>query len=144
MALYINFCIITFFPIILAFSKPNPNLPLTPRSAQDNFFGLENHLLTWGNFAILSGGLIAGFFYLTGSSGYITNPDPYFKIGGGFNPDCQLVTAMFLLTAFPQITTAILVYKSHPWKQPIYKNIVLMIVISVNYAIMTVFFAANK
>lgn len=144
MALYLNFFMITTLPIISAFSKPDPNRPLTPRSVQDNFFGLENHLLTWGNILILASGLLGGFFYTTGRSDYITNSDPFYIFGVGYHPDCQLVTSMFLLMGIPLATTSVLVYKSHPWKNTIYKNIVLTIVIIVNIIIMIVFYAANN
>lgn len=89
-------------------------------------------------------GLVGGYFCVTRDSGYIPNPKPEFILGVGYYPDCQLVTAMFLLMGVPLTTIAILVYKSHPWKNPIYRNIVLMIMLCLNLIIMAVFYVGNK
>jgi hypothetical protein len=48
------------------------------------------------------------------------------------------------LLGFPLTTVAILVYKSDPWKNPIYRNIVLVIMFVVNFIIMTVFYVGNN
>jgi len=144
MALYLNLFMIATLPIISAFSKPNPDKPLTSLSANDNFIGLENHLLTWGNVIILISGVVSGFQFIVNQPDYITNPSPYFPLGGGYNPECQLVTSMFLMMGLPLATTAILVYKSSPWKNPIYRNYVLSIVIGVNILIVLVFFGGNN
>lgn len=73
MALFLNFFMITTLPIISAYSKTDNTKPLTRHCVKDNFFGLENHLLTWGNILILISGLIGGFFYIRGRSDYIPN-----------------------------------------------------------------------
>ena len=54
------------------------------------------------------------------------------------------MTAIFLLLGFPLNSVAIVVYKSEPWKNPIYKNIVLMVMIVVNFIIMAVFYIGNS
>ncbi len=51
---------------------------------------------------------------------------------------------MFLLVGLPLTTTAILVYRSDPWKNPFYRNIVFAIMLALNIVIMTVFYAGNN
>lgn len=143
-SLFMNFSMITPLPIIAAFSKPNPDKKLSRHYVQDNFIGLENQLLTWGNIIIIYLGVICGFFYIRNHPHYIPNPKPHHRLIEGYNAECQLVTAIFLMLSVPIAASAILIYKSDPWKNPIYRNIVLMIWLAVDFIVIIVLFIMNE
>lgn len=84
-SLFMNFSMITPLPIIAAFSKPNSDKKLSRHYVQDNFVGLENQLLTWGNIIIIYLGVICGFFYIRNHPHYIPNPKPYHRLIEGYN-----------------------------------------------------------
>ena len=51
---------------------------------------------------------------------------------------------MFLLNGVPFTSISVLVYESKPWKNPIHRNKVLMVMLTIDFAIMLIFYAGNN
>lgn len=89
-----NFSMIVLVPILLSLSEPFKSM--TPNRVKDNFLCWQNQLSTWGTLLIIAGGLVGSYFYVTSSPEFIKNPSPYWKVGIGYNYECQLVTFVYL------------------------------------------------
>ena len=50
---------------------------------------------------------------------------------------------MFLLIGVPFTSISVLVYRSSPWKNPIYKNKILITMLAIDLIIMLIFYAGN-
>jgi hypothetical protein len=57
--IYTNFGLMLAVPLFYGLSRPAEKL--TKYLTQTNFLGLEHHLVYWGNFVIMSAGLVAAY-----------------------------------------------------------------------------------
>jgi len=89
---------------------------LSPFMPASNFMGLENHLVFWGNAAILTGGVSFGYFLFYNSSAFIPNPNPVVTFSDGWNSKCMSSTIIFLMTTLIYTLIVPFLYRSSPWK----------------------------
>lgn len=94
-----------------------------------HFMSKENHLIFWVDSIILTLTQGFAFFYYTSSSDFEPNPQPKVTFSHGWNGVCKSSTANFLIVILIFTLLPIFIYRSAPWKEPFYKNIVLLILI---------------
>lgn len=125
---FFNFTSTIIYPLIQATSKPTKIA--TKAVPNGNLFGPINHLRFWGSFIIATGGLVAGVLYFRSTSGYIPNPTPVAV--RSWTRATYSTTCIFLLILFPFAIYSLFFYIAGPWKQKIYKNWVLFVLIILN------------
>ena len=68
---------------------------------------------------------------------YAWNTQPA-NLDTGWNHETSLVTSQYLITNFFPIPLVFSLYQASPWKEPLYRNILLLIAILLNFAASTV------
>ena len=126
--LFFNFTSTVIYPIFQAMSKPSNTV--TPSIPNGNLFGPVNHFRYWGSLVIATGGLIAGYFYFRSTALFRPNPLP--EAQTKWQTITYSTTCMFLLLLPPFSIYSLFFYIGEPWKQKIYKNKILFILIVLN------------
>lgn len=127
-----------FIPIFIALGKPSELI--TPFRPIVNMLSVKNHLIYWGNIIIPCVSIICGFFYMKSRSDYIPNPVQRLTLTGFFTL-CQNATVVFLLVQIPFALNGFFIYNNGVrFKEPIYKNYILSVVILLNFIADVIYF----
>lgn len=98
-----------------------------------NFLDLENHLIFWTNLIIFSVGLVASYIYYANTDDFVpNNTHRYVHFEDGWFGNTKSSTMNFIAANLSYIALALFIYKSKPWKQPVWTNKPLFVVILVN------------
>jgi len=93
---------------------------------------MKNHLIYWGNIIIPSLSIICGYFYFRMRGDFVYNPVPRLT-ADGFYTLCQTTTIVFLLVQVPFALNGFFLYNNgRKFKEPFYKNYILLIVVILN------------
>lgn len=136
--IYRNFNIA--IPVTLQFALSKPAKELTKFQPNSNFMGLENHLVFWGTSLILGAGQIGAYLYYYQSNDFVPNPHPYVSYRDGWNGVCKSSTVNFLIIIVEYTLLPIVIYRSSPWKEEIYKNLFLLSTIIINLVLIIAIF----
>lgn len=139
--LYINFGSSIVFSIFMAMSSPSKNS--TRLIPNGNALSLINHLRFWGSVIITTSGFVAVMFYFRGTKDFVPNPKPYVDVKWYPYTSISSVNLLMLLPIY--IFYPFFIYISKPWKQKIYRNIILitLIVLNVIAAVIIYYLAPN-
>lgn len=105
---------------------------------------LENHLVFWGNIIIFTVAEVASYQYYRQSPDFVANPNPVATFADGWNGVNNSGTVVFLMIIIIYSFLPAFIYRSHPWKQQIYKNIPLSFVIVVNVILVFTIYYTTK
>jgi hypothetical protein len=105
---------------------------------------IENHLVYIGNTVIFSAGIIAGYYYFYCTDEYVSNPDKIVSFLKGFEANTKSTTIVFLMMNVAFILTPAILHRNSPWKQPLYKNLWLLILTILNMIIIIAIFFLTK
>ncbi|EAR86806.2 E1-E2 ATPase family protein (macronuclear) [Tetrahymena thermophila SB210] len=125
--------------VFLALSKPSNKLqPYTP---DDKFQGLSNCLSMYSQFIIFGFAFIIGYFILTSQNWHVATSE--LEESNGLKiyvMQGELNSIIFLMINVFYMSSCLAYYVSHPYKQPIYKNIFLFpwIILSSIYGILVI------
>lgn len=106
--------------------------------------GLEHHLVFWGNYLIWTIGFVCCYLYNSSADGFIANYDCAVTFKRGYIGRTQSSSLMLICTLFILVFMAIIVYRSAPWKQRIYKNIPLSVLLLFNFVMLYFFFFSTE
>jgi hypothetical protein len=106
--------------------------------------GLEHHLVVWGNYLITSAGLVVSYEYLIHSGTFIPNPYPDVTFASGYYGICQSATTMFICIIFIFIFMGLFIFRSSPWKEPLYQNKPLTVLLILNFVAVLFLFFGTK
>lgn len=126
--LFFNFTSTVIYPIFQAMSRPSKTV--TKAIPNGNLFGPVNHFRFWGSTIIATGGLIAGYFYFRTTANFI--PNSHNIVTQTWFPATFTATCMFLLILPPFAIYSLFFYIGEPWKEKIYKNKILFVLIVLN------------
>ncbi len=94
---------------------------------------MKNHLIYWGNIIIPCVSIICGYYYFKTREDFIPNPVPRLTLTG-FYTLCQTTTVVFLLVQVFFALNGFFVYNNgHRFKEPFYRNYILLIVVLINF-----------
>jgi hypothetical protein len=128
--IYRNFLCILPITGVFGFSRHSKKLSkFLPNS---NFMGVENQLIFWTNCAIASIAQYIVYLYYFKSSDFVPNPKPYATFVDGWNFICKSSSVFFLVNTVQATLMPFSTYRSLPWKEKIYKNILMTILIILN------------
>ena len=127
-------------PLTVLFGLSRPHTQLTAQLPASNLMGLQHHLVFWGNALIVSVGMTLGYLLLFNSQDFIINSQREVTFQSGWNGQCMSSTLVFLLGMICSLFLALLLYRSKPWKEPIYKNVLMIIFIGINLALIGLIF----
>jgi hypothetical protein len=102
--------------------------------------GVENHLVFWTNCLILAAGQLGAYLYYYHNSDFVANPHPIATYKDGWNGVCKSTTVNFLIIILEFTLLPIFIYRSSPWKEEIYKNKPLSLLIVINLVLIVPFF----
>jgi hypothetical protein len=85
---------------------------------------------------------VAGQFYFIQTDVYQPNPQPV--ANESWYTLTYITTCNFLMILQPFVIYAVFFYIGYPWKQPLYKNYILFILILLNVAATTVLYFITK
>ena len=131
--LYATF--ITVLPLCLLMCLPSAQENVSPSRPNSNFFSLSYHLLFYGHIIIFSAGMGIGWWIYSSSADYYPNPNPYITYDSGYNSKTKSVTYIYILMMFFFSILPIVLYRSSPWKMPIYKEKVFCLWVILNVAL---------
>lgn len=124
--------------ILLALSRPSMNRTVYKSSA--NFLKFEHQLCFWGNVILGTLGHIAIMIYSRTRSQYIENSS-HITTSTGWVSDCTLVSVQHFWYSVHPIILIFGIYQSDPFKLPIYKNVLLFVVLLINIAFIAAHFS---
>jgi hypothetical protein len=81
------------------------------------------------------GGQLGAYFYYYNTSDFVPNPNTAITFADGWSGLCKSSTVNFLITTLQFTFLPIFIHRSSPWKEPIYKNIALSVLILINIAL---------
>lgn len=131
--IYKNF--LTTILLTLFFALSRPEKQLSKYLPNSNFMGLENHLVFWISCAILTAAQVASYFYYYNTPDFVPNSQPSATFSSGWNGVCKSATINFLITVLEFSVLPFFIFRSSPWKEPIYKNWPLTVLILINIAL---------
>lgn len=97
-------------------------------------------MVFWASCFILSAGQIGAYYYYYKSSDYEPNPKPYATFSDGWNGLNKSATINFLIEVLEYTLLPIIIFRSSPWKEPIYQNIPLLVLIIINIVLIVPIF----
>jgi hypothetical protein len=125
----------------LFFALSRPVKQLSKFLPNSNFMGVENHLVFWSSCLILSAGQVGAYYYYYNNSGdFVANPKPSATFSDGWNGVCKSTTVNFLIIVLEYTLLPVMIYRSSPWKEPIYQNVALTVLIIINIALIVPIF----
>ena len=98
----------------------------------------------WGNAIITSAAFVAVYQYLSNSSVFIPNPTPIVTFENGYNGETQSATLLFITNIPVFLFMGIFIFRSDPWKEPFYRNILLLILFILNFIQMFLLFFGTR
>lgn len=103
-------------------------------------------MVFWGNVIIFSAGYVAAYVYGKEISGeFIPNPNPHVGFDTGYYSKTFSTTIMFICYNIQPPTLVLFLYKSKPWREYLWCNIILFLIIVVNIGIgIAAFFLTNE
>ena len=111
----------------------NPVKKLIKAIPNSNYLDLENHLIFWGNLVICSLGLISSYVYYSNSDDFVPNlGHRYCHFEDGWYGLTKSSTANFISANIIYVLLSLVLYKSKPWKQPVWNNKPLFVIILIN------------
>lgn len=119
-----------------------PCAEVTPLKPITNMLSLKNHLTYWGNVIIPIAGLCFGFFYYRSTDEYTPSPVQTLTLAGYYFL-CQNTTVVFLLIQLPFTLNAFFLHNSKPFKQKIYDNWIMVVIIIGNIIADVIFFLVD-
>jgi magnesium-transporting ATPase (P-type) len=132
-----NFTKFLLIPILVSLSRPaDLQTPYRPCS---NFLKKQNHLIVWGNIIISSAALAATVIFFRSTSEYVRNTRRA-DVNSGWTSHAHLVACQLLYFSLQPVIMIVGVYEGSPWKQPLYKNVVLFIVFLLNLAFQVAYY----
>lgn len=141
--IYKNFLTTLFITLFFALSRPIKKL--TKNLPNSNFMGLENHLVFWLSCLIFIAGQVSSYFFYYNSPDFVPNPQHSATFSSGFNGLCKSSTINFLMSVLFYSSLPLFVYRSSPWKEPIYKNIPLISLVLINiFLIIPIYFFTSQ
>lgn len=136
--IYKNFVTTLLMTLFYALSRPAKSLSkFLPNS---NFLGVESHLVYWSSCLILSAAQVGAYYYYYNTSDFVANPKPSATFSDGWNGLCKSTTVNFLIVILHSTLLPIMVYRGSPWKEPIYKNVALTVLIIINIVLIVPIF----
>lgn len=137
--IYKSFAHSLLLTLFMGLSRPSKEL--IKHMPNSNFMGLENNLIFWGNIIIFTLGFVSGYQYYIQTDDFVANSQTTVSFSSGWNGYNKSSTVCFLMANIMYIMLGVLVYRSSPWKERIWKNIPLSILIIINLiAIVTIYF----
>jgi cation-transporting ATPase 13A3/4/5 len=128
---FLNTLIITLF-----FGVTQPAKRMTKYLNNSNLVDLENHLVYWLTMVVYSAGLVASYVYYTRSDDFSPNPSPEIRFPEGWNGDTKSSTVNFITSNILYIFLPFAIYRSEPWKLPIWTNKPVMGIIALNFLLL--------
>lgn len=124
-----NFTKYLVFPILLALSRPAAEP--TPHKPASNFLKKQNQLVFWGNVLLSTLAIAATLVYYRSTGEYVRN---YSKatVDSGWASSNSLVASQFLYYSLQPVILVFCVYEGAPWKEPLYCNVLLLVVVLLN------------
>ncbi|KAL4467819.1 hypothetical protein ABPG74_013154 [Tetrahymena malaccensis] len=136
---YLGFLIGVPIVAFIAFSKPQSKLQ--PYVPDDKFYGLYNSLSMYSQFIIFGAAFFLGYWVLTSQSWHVVTTELDESNGMKvYNMSGELNSVIFLMINPLYNLSCIVYHISYPFKQSIFKNILLFpwLVISTAYLILTI------
>lgn len=104
----------------------------TPHKPSSNFLKLENQLMHWGNVILSTMGVLGIMIFFRTQPEYVWNTKTA-TLATGWVYQSSLVTSQYIFNNIYPIFLVFAVYVSSPWKEPVYKNWLLMLAILLNF-----------
>jgi hypothetical protein len=103
-------------------------------------------MVFWGNVLIYTGGYAAAYVYgRYFSEEHIANPEPSVTFDSGYYSKTFSTTILFICYNIQPPTLVLFLYKSRPWRERLWGNILLTLIIVVNIGIgVAGFFLTNE
>jgi|688.fasta_scaffold764210_1 hypothetical protein len=127
--------------MLLALSRPSANRTVFKSSA--NFLKMEHQLCFWGNVILGSLGHIVLMIYSRTRDEYIENTS-HITTDTGWVSDCSLVSVQHFFYSIHPIILIFGIYQSDPFKLPIYKNVLLFVVLLINIVFIVAHFSLYR
>jgi uncharacterized membrane protein len=80
--------------------------------------------------------MVACYLYNSNTDGFTSNLNCAVTFAFGYIGRTQSATIMFVAKILALIFMAVTVYRSSPWKEPIYRNILLTVLLVLNFIVM--------
>lgn len=124
---FLNTLIITLF-----FGMTKPAKQMTKYLNNSNLVDLENHLVYWVSMILYSAGLIGSYVYYVNSGSFTPNTNVEIRFPKGWFGETESSTVNFITSNILYIFLPFAIYRSDPWKLPIWTNKPVTIIIIVN------------
>lgn len=124
MVLFYNFAHSIWLAVFLGLSSALPDQ--CKERPKTSLMSLRSHIVYWVNIIIPTGGLVAAYYYFRTLSEFTTNPGINASVNI-YSPTTYTATVVFLIINIPLIFNVVVMYTGKPFKEPIYKNVVVMI-----------------
>lgn len=118
--IYKSFLSTLIITLLLGMTKPPEKL--TKYLNNSNMIDLEHHLVFWITMAIYTAGLIISYAYYYQTDDFEPNPHPFIRFPEGWEGETKSSTLNFLTSNILYITLPFAIYRSSPWKLPIWTN----------------------
>lgn len=125
--------------VLFAFSRAYNKL--TRHIPNPNFMSLENQLIYWGSIATCLGGVLGAYYYYVNSHGYVADTTHRsITFVKGFDSRTQNCTIIFQMLVIIYTLLPIPIIRGSPYKEPIWRNFFLLLVIILNFILSTLIF----
>lgn len=126
--IFYTFTTTVIYPIFQAMSKPSKTI--TNSIPNGNLMSPVNTLRFWGSSIIATMGFVGGYFYFKSTPVFKPNPNPV--VDKVWYTVTYSDTCIFLCMLWPFAVYSFIFYIGKPWKEPIYKNYILLLLILIN------------
>ena len=129
--IYKNFLSTLIITLFLGMTRPAKQMCRYLNNS--NLLDLENHLVYWGTMILYGVGLVGSYVYFTNSGDFVANTEhKSIKFPDGWYGETQSSTVNFITSIITFALLPIAIYRSSPWKLPIWTNLPVTIVVIVN------------
>ena len=126
--IYKNFLSTLIITLFLGMTRPAKQMCRYLNNS--NLLDLENHLVYWGTMIIYGAGLVGSYVYFTNSGDFDPNTDhKTIKFPDGWYGETQSSTVNFITSIIVFALLPLAIYRSSPWKLPIWTNLPVTIVV---------------
>jgi hypothetical protein len=91
----------------------------------------------------MGAGQVGSYLYYYQSNDFVPNPHHYASYQEGWNGLCKSSTINFLIIILQYTLLPIVVYRSSPWKEEIYKNLFILSSIIINLILTIIIFLST-